>query len=137
MQGRFPELDRTYVILGNANLFIAFVQYIGIGASFQHYAITVLALNWANDAVLIDNASQEHFRDDFDNPGTADSADPDLNAFLREFRVIRPDLAADHAKSRFQGLWIDAYAFHRARCCTLARGNLRAFKRGAGRARGG
>ena len=54
-----------------------------------------------------------------------------------ESRLVRPGLAPDDADARLERLRVDADALDRARRRSLPAGDLRAFERGTGRARGG
>jgi hypothetical protein len=60
---------------------------------------------------------------------------PQIPGRLLESRIIGPEFATDHAKSRLEGLAIDPNAVDRTGCRTLPAGDLRTLEGWACRAR--
>ena len=103
---------------------IGLSNHIGIGATIQYDAFAVISFDQSDDAILIDDAGEEHFRDHFDDSGTTYAANSDLRILLGKFRLVGPGFAADHAKTRFQCFRVDTHPFDRTRRGALAGRNL-------------
>ena len=86
-----------------------------------------------DDAVLADDAGEEHFRDHFDDPGAADARDSGAPHRLLEPRLIGPQVRPDHLEARLEGRRVDAHALDRPGRGALAAADLRALE---GRSRG-
>ncbi len=113
MQRGLGQLDCTHIVLRDTDRTLAFLQHIRIGATILDNAVAVFACNRSNHAILIDEASEKHFRDHFDNPGPTNSANSDTRTLVGEIRILGPGFASNDSKIWFQCLRIntDALSF--------------------------
>ena len=81
------------------------------------------------------DASRVHFRNRLDYARTTDTGYATAWYCVGEAGLVGPKLATDHLESWLEGLAIDTHAFYRAGSGSLTAGDLRTFKRRAGRAR--
>ena len=109
------------------------MHHIGEGAPDRLDARRSFRQRAVDDAVAGQDSAKEHFGDDLDNAGAANSGDADPGDRFGKARLVRPKIAADHLESRLQSLPIDAHALDRAGRSALAAGNLRALEGRAGR----
>ena len=86
----------------------------------------------ADQARGIQQARHAHFRDGLNNARTADAGDARRRDGLIKFRIIGPQVTANHAESRFLGRGVDFHAFNRARRGALAGTDLGTLERGTG-----
>ncbi len=84
-------------------------------------------------AVRRQDPRQVQLGDRLDDPGAADTGDVRAG----ERRIVRPDVAADHAEAGLERVRVDADALDRAGRGALAAADLRALEGGAGGARCG
>src|SRR5690606_25630722 len=127
------KLDRADVVLGDGYARAAIVEEVGIGAAVLQDAGRLGCELAVDDAVLGNDAGQEHLGDDLDDRRAADAGDAQTLRILGKAFLIRPFFRADDAEAWLQRLRIDAHAFDRAGRRTLAGRDFRAFEGWAGR----
>src|SRR5882724_5236821 len=108
------------------------MQQISEGAAILDDARRAHGQSAVEDAVLIDDAGEIHFRDDLDDAGSAHARDAGGRRRLVESRLVGPKVGAYHLESRLEGHAVDAHALDGSRRRALAATDLGAFERGAG-----
>ena len=133
---RLGQLDGADVALRHrdqrATRCRAVVQHVGMGAAFGDAARGAGLIGAADQAALIDKARHPHLGHGFDDARAADAGDAGFIGGGGKARIVGPQIGADDAEARFLGDGVNLDPLNRAGGGTLARGNLRAFKRRAG-----
>src|SRR5882762_8280041 len=134
IERRLGQLNCPDVGLGDLHLDRASMQQISESAAVLDDARRAYGQSAVEDAVLIDDAGEVHFRNDLDDAGSAHARDARGRRGLVESRVIGPQVGTYHLESRLQSLAVDAHAFDRSRRRALTTADLSAFEGGTGRA---
>ena len=136
------QLDGPDVVLGDGDARagprpVALVEDVAEGPTVGDDPRRACRQAAVDDAVLGDDAGQEHLGDDLDDARAADAGDAGLGDAGREGRLVRPGVHADDPEARLERLAVDPDALDGARRGALAAGDLGALEGRTGRARGG
>src|SRR5258708_2516184 len=126
IERRLGELNCPDVGLGDLHLDRASMQQISERAAVLDDARRAHGQSAVENAILIDDAGEVHFRNDLDDAGSAHARDARGRRGLVESRVIGPQVGTYHFESRLQSLAVDAHAFDRSRRRALTTADLSA-----------
>ena len=149
IQRSLGQLDRPHVVLGDGDArprpsgvttgvgIVALVEDVAERATVGDDPRRPCRQPAVDDAVLGDDARQEHLGDDLDDARAADAGDAGVGDAGREGRLVRPGVHADDPEARLERLAVDPDALDGTRSGALAAGDLGALEGRTGRARGG
>ena len=121
---RLGELDLADVVLGDRQQRLAVGEDVGEGPAVGDDPRRARSERPVDRAVGREHAREVELGDHLDDPGAADTG----HVRAGERRIVRPDLAPDHAEARLERLGVDPHPLDRARRGALPAADLRALE---------